>query len=143
MEVLEALEYHRKTFAPLSWGWLFEMEIPWLALVILLTYDQSTTPHTDIVRSRHLLQLNFDRFSADPVATTPMWNLLVRLRERAHLQWNQAGASETPTISASLENQVDSLLYDDQWMLDQQNLYDLIPNDEQMTQEDVQDMPWL
>ncbi|KAH6665041.1 hypothetical protein B0J14DRAFT_241526 [Halenospora varia] len=83
IELLEAFEYHSKTFASNNWEWIFSTIIPWLALAIVLTSLPRATQQSDIDRAQWQINVNFQRFSDPkmPVSGTPMWKLLVQLRE--------------------------------------------------------------
>jgi hypothetical protein len=83
IELLEAFEYHSKTFISNNWEWIFETIIPWLAIAIVLTELPRATQSSDIDRAQWQINLNFQRFSdpLKPVSGTPMWKLLIQLRE--------------------------------------------------------------
>lgn len=119
------------------------MEIPWLALAIVITHSSHATGHIDSSRSRRLIQADFERYSTEPVSDTPMWNLLVRLSEKAELDQVHTKAVNAPGVPVSVADLEDPLLDSDQWMSEQQFQYDLMPFDEQMAGQEVQYMPWL
>jgi hypothetical protein len=142
IELLEAFEYHSKTFTSSNWEWVFETVIPFLALSIVLTELPRANQQSDIDRAQWQINLNFQRFS-DPsklVSGTPMWKLLVQLRENMETsqtpsQQNQSSAPladgkpleifATMTFSPGLISDsefytagTEDFLYEDQFMQD-------------------------
>lgn len=142
IEHLEALEYHSKTFISNNWEWIFETIIPWLAIAIVLTELPRATQSSDIDRAQWQINLNFQRFSdpLKPVSGTPMWKLLIQLRENMQESPAQSPLSRSgvaPASSQSLQTATtmafttdlmlgselypagtESFLYEDQFMQD-------------------------
>lgn len=143
LDLLEALEYHRHTFAPRNWDWIFGVEISWLALAILLTYNTIGIREIDTHRAERLLQINFERYSNDPVSATPMWHLMTKLRDRAHLRCGP-NKNGVPTKGLELSmNQSNQAMSGDEWMLDQPDLNDFMSYNDLLVERNLQDMAWL
>jgi hypothetical protein len=91
VELLEAFEYHSTTFADLNWDWIFRDTVPWLAVAIVLTQLHHSTRAPEISRARKQVDIVFLKFG-DPeseVSRTPMWQLIVQLKEYAETRWNE------------------------------------------------------
>jgi hypothetical protein len=85
VELLEAFEYHSTTFADLNWDWIFRDIVPWPAIAIVLTQLHHSIRATEINRARKQVDIVFRKFG-DPeseVSRTPMWQLIVQLKEYA------------------------------------------------------------
>lgn len=146
--MLEAFEYHSKTFAPYNWDWLFETVVPWLAIAIVLTGLPRATRPSDIDRATRQIDVNFQRFSdpAKPVSGTPMWKLLVQLRQQMQ---EQPGASPSSQRSLSVATrppqQAAAMAFTDDLMLDfgvsAPGTESMMYEDQFMLQ-DMQDLPW-
>ncbi|KAE9377571.1 hypothetical protein N431DRAFT_398530 [Stipitochalara longipes BDJ] len=142
IELLEAFEYYSKTFASENWEWVFETIIPWLAIAIVVTDLSRATHQSEINRANWQININFERFSSpeNPVSGTPMWKLLVQLRENMQgLPVDQG--STVPTSSQVLGN-IAAVPFTPDLMLDS-DLYgsgtDAFPYEDQF----MQDLPWL
>lgn len=149
LELLEAFDYHSSTFTELNWSWIFETIVPWLAIAIILA-KASFAPRTeDTKRAHKQIDIVFNRYSdpSAPLSSTPMWQLLVQLRQRFQPQYGQEKDITEAKVSVDTTRQPmesSEMIYADDLMLDfglapQQdtNLYD----DELIFQE-VQDFPW-
>lgn len=135
LELLEAFEYHSKTFASSNWEWIFLTIVPWLALAIVLTSLPNVSKQSEIDRAQWQINLNFQRFSdpENPISGTPMWKLLVQLKEYIQAPPPSQGDGmprESPTVPAMafagdlmLDSQLypvgaETFLYEDQFMED-------------------------
>jgi len=141
IELLEAYEYHISTYALQNWEWIFETKIPWLAISVVLTELPHASRQADIERGQRLITNNFARYSdpSKPLSKTPMWNLLVQLRQ--HMQ--NAPDQTLPIADYSAVGTTAMMITDD-LMLDfgdQGVLDDLMYND-QLILQDGQDLPW-
>jgi hypothetical protein len=148
IELLEAYEYHASTFAPHNWEWLFVTKVPWLAIAVVLTELRHASRQADVDRGQRLVDSNFARYSdpSMPVSSTPMWQLLVQLRQ--HMQ---DGSSQTPpavNYSAVHSNyQAENgrnVPFADDLMLDfgNQGGLDALMYNDQLILQDGQDLPW-
>jgi len=85
VKLLEAIQYHIETFSPHNWEWVFRTVVPWLPCAIVLTYISSShsLEQGAIDHAQKQLDNVWARFSdpSDPVTTTPMWNLLMGLKQ--------------------------------------------------------------
>jgi hypothetical protein len=145
IELLEAFEYHSKTFTSNNWEWIFESLVPWLAIAIVLTELPRATQQSDIDRAQWQTNLNFQRFSdpSKPVSGTPMWKLLVQLRENMQSSPTTSPQSQgnvIPANSQTVEN-VSAMAFTGDLMLDSE-LY--TAGTESFLYEDqfMQDLPW-
>jgi hypothetical protein len=145
IELLEAFEYHSKTFASSNWEWLFDTIVPWLAIAIVLTQAPHARQPSIIDRAQWQVNLNFQRFSdpSNAVSATPMWKLLVQLRE--HMQESRTSSpnnqsNTTPGSSHSLQTTAEMNFAGD-LMLDSE-IY--TAGNEAFLYEDqfMQDLPW-
>jgi hypothetical protein len=91
VELLEAYEYHSTTFAPMDWDWVFQTKVPWLAIAIVLTQLPHARRKPEINRARKQIDIAFERYGdlEMPLSSTPLWQLLVQLRQRGENQWDQ------------------------------------------------------
>lgn len=120
---------------------MFQTRVPWLAISVLLTELPRTDRQADVERGQRLIASNFARYSdpSKPVSNTPMWNLLVELREHMQDSPNQTPAAvEYSTIGTNRMPLTDDLMLD---FGDQQALDAMIYND-QLILQDSQDLPW-
>jgi hypothetical protein len=145
IELLEAFEYHSKTFASSNWEWIFETIVPWLAIAILLTELPRAIQQSDIDRAQWQINLNFQRFSdpSKPLSNSPMWKLLVQLRENIQESPTQSPQSQGNVIPASSQTveSVSAMPFTGDLMLDSE-LYPV--GTESFLYEDqfMQDLPW-
>jgi hypothetical protein len=130
----------------LNWEWVFSNTIPWHALAIVSTEVSKT--EEQLVAERAQLQLDsyFQRFSAAPVSRTPMWRMLVRLRE--YMQEDVSPVHDSPNSHGILPtSSVESaaMMFADDLMLDfgsgGLSAADGDWND-QVAMQDAQDFPW-
>lgn len=144
LELLEAIEYHCTSFASLNWEWVFATTVPWLATAIALTHEQQTTRHSDRDRAHRQIENVFERFSHPAlVASTPMWQLLVRLRQNMQ-DGSSHGIQVLPTASMP-GDQSGMIRFDDDLMLDfgqQTGGSDPLSFDDPLMAQDLQNMPW-
>ena len=77
ISLLEAHTYHTTAFAPLSWSWIFDTTVPWLAIAIVLTSPVSP-------RAQEQIDAVFQHFGGPEMelSRSPLWQLLVQLRLR-------------------------------------------------------------
>ncbi|KAN0107928.1 Fungal specific transcription factor domain containing protein [Hyaloscypha variabilis] len=140
IELLEAFEYHSKTFTSNNWEWIFDTIVPWLAIAIVLTQLPHATQQQDIDRANWQININFERFSSheNPLSGTPMWRLLLQLRENMQgVPVNQD--SVVPNVSQELS--VATVPFTPDLVLDS-DLY--ASGNEAFLYEDqfMQDLPW-
>ena len=145
IELLEAFEFHSKTFASSNWEWIFETIVPWLAIAIVLTELPRATQPFDVDRAQWQINLNFQRFSdtSNPVSGTPMWKLLVQLRQNIQAQPVQSPLNQSNAEVASSQSlkAVTAMAFAPDLMLDSE----FYPTDtESFLYEDqfMQDLPW-
>jgi hypothetical protein len=148
IELLEAFEYHSKTFASYNWEWAFETIVPWLAIAIVLTELPHATRPSDIDRAQRQIDLNFRRFSdlSKPVSCTSMWKLLVQLRQHMQEQPSSSPPSQRgDSIAVPPPQQTATMDFTDDLMLDfgvsAPGSESLVYEDQFMPQ-DMQDLPW-
>jgi hypothetical protein len=145
IELLEALEYHSKTFASSNWEWTFETVIPWLAIAIVLTELPQATQQSDIDRAQWQSDLNFQRFSdsSKPVSRTPMWKLLVQLRESMQGSPGSSPPSQGRVISTSNQPlQAASVMHFDADLILTSGLYPSGADSYLYEDQFMQDLPW-
>ena len=149
LELLEAIEYHTSTFAPLNWEWVFQTVVPWLATAIVLTYLPHTTRKSDIDRGRKQIEIIFHRYSdpVNPISTCPRWLLLGRLREQMCQTGSQSDAGlGFPTHQGDISSQAmqnSALVFTDDLMLDFSVAAPIDPIlIDDLGYQDVQDLPW-
>lgn len=153
IELLEAFEYHSTNFAPLNWDWIFQNTVPWLAIAITLTQLPHATRKADIDRARKQIEIAFSRHGDPdkPVSSTPMWQLLLQLRQQAQTQWDQA-QTEQSSVSPEAHQigainslpQSSGLAFTDDLMLDfgigiQP---DPVMYDDALNMQDLENLPW-
>ncbi|KAF8855925.1 hypothetical protein BDZ45DRAFT_625738 [Acephala macrosclerotiorum] len=153
IELLEAYEYHSATYAPLSWEWVFQTTVPWLALAIVLTELPKSTQQTDIERAQLQIENYFHRFSdpSVPVSSTPMWKMLVGLRKRmqedpgpSHIPVSSVRGSVSPSPGSGAGPS--ALVFTDDLMVDFGNegpADTRFWNNDQLMMQDGQGFPWL
>ena len=152
LELLEAYRYHSTTFAPFNWEWVFETTVPWLATAIVLTELTEGTEQSEKDRAQLQIENIFQRFSdpSAPVSSTPMWKLLVQLRQHMQDVPGQHNAPVTSVIGSSgpslaSKAGASTLEFMDDLMLDYGNseagLEDIVYNNQFMLQ-DAQEFPW-
>lgn len=154
VELLEAIEYHSLTLAPLNWEWIFQSVVPWLATAIILAQLPHATRRHDINRSQKQIDIIFQRYSdtSSAVATSPMWQLLVTLKQHVPAQWDQeptnqghfSQSSILPTETNSRPLEMETLMFNDDIMLDFGPSTQLDPfmYNDQLAFPEVQDLPW-
>ena len=103
LKLLEAYQYHSATFAPFNWEWIFETTVPWLATAIVLTELPEGTEQSEKDRAQLQIENIFQRFSdpSAPVSSTPMWKLLVQLRQHMQYVPGQHNAPVTSVIGSN------------------------------------------
>lgn len=104
-------------YAPLNWEWVFQSTIPWLALAIVLTEAPRTLDQLETERAQLQVENYFHRFSSAPVARSPMWNMLVKLRRHMEEDPLHSVTSSLGPSPASGNSQP-ALVFTDDLMLD-------------------------
>jgi hypothetical protein len=117
IELLEAYDYNSGAFAPLNWEWVFETNIPWLGLAIVLTEISNSSSQQEIDRAHRQIERIFQQYSSTPVSNTPMWKMLIQLREHmqndpAHVQATSGGGYQPANLSAPAAMFADDLMLD-------------------------------
>lgn len=151
--LLEAIEYHIETFSPHNWEWIFLTVVPWLAISIVLTQLSQQTRQTDIDRGQRQIEIVFSRYSDphNPLITTPMWKLLVQLRQQMQSDWVPPIPLHPTTINlprlGTQSLQESSLVFNDDLMLEinQGNQGNQVMSgyDDLFSYQDMQEVPWL
>jgi len=145
IELLEAYEYNAGAFAPLNWEWVFETNIPWLGLAIVLTEIRNSSSQQEIDRAHRQIERIFQRYSSTPVSNTPMWKMLIQLRQHmqndpAHVHATSGGGYQPGNVPAPAAIFADDLMIDFQTGGIEQNPGLL--DDQLGDQLIMQDMPW-
>ncbi|KUJ12210.1 uncharacterized protein LY89DRAFT_688662 [Mollisia scopiformis] len=151
LELLEAYEYHSAAYSPFNWEWVFQSTIPWLALAIVLTETPKAEEQLEIERAQLQIEAYFQRLSYAPVASTPMWRMLTRLR--AHMREDSSPPHiPTSSVTSSMNHSPASrgvsatLVFTDDLMMDFGNgrvVGDRSWHNDQQILQGRQDFPWL
>lgn len=152
LDLLEAFEYHRSTFAHLNWDWVFESIIPWLAIAIAIICSPKSTRQADINRAQEQIEIQFRRHSNPPrpVSSSPMWRLLTELRQQTPNPWSpdnslgSSSAAQAGTLIVPLPGS--EIAFDSDVLLDidpSQPQFDALMYDDQFGMPEVEDLPWF
>lgn len=149
--MLEAIHYHCETFATHNWGWVFRTVVPWLPTAIILTQMTQEIRKADIDRAQRNIDIVFQRYSepSNPLTTTPMWKLLVQLRQQLQGDWPISSTSNSSLTSLQPggfeSNGASNLAFPDDPML---GFNQAVPSgnqfmfDDSLSYQDLQDLPW-